>query len=55
MILLLSNFIADKAVDAVFLAIGHEEQEIRKDYKSLGIGIVNKVFDYYTKGKTLNQ
>ena len=47
----LSNFMADRAVDGIFLAIGHEEQEIRKDYKSLGISVVNKVFDYYTKTK----
>ncbi len=45
----LSNFLADRAVDGVFLAIGHEEQEIRKDYKSLGKAVVTKVFDYYTK------
>ena len=45
----LSNFLADRAVDGLFLAIGHEEQEIRKDYKSLGVSVVNKVFDYYTK------
>jgi hypothetical protein len=48
----LSNFMADRAVDGLFLAIGHEEQEIRKDYKSLGISVVNKVFDYYTKNKS---
>ena len=47
----LSNFLADRAVDGLFLAIGHEEQEIRKDYKSLGVSVVNKVFDYYTKNK----
>lgn len=47
----LSNFMADRAVDGLFLAIGHEEQEIRKDYKSLGILVVNKVFDYYLKNK----
>ena len=47
----LSNFLADRAVDGLFLAIGHEEQEIRKDYKSLGVSVVNKVFDYYIKNK----
>ena len=47
----MSNFLADRAVDGVFLAIGHEEQEIRKDYKSLGNAVVNKVFDYYSKNQ----
>lgn len=47
----LSNFMADRAVDGVFLAIGHEEENIRTDYKSLGKAVVTKVFDYYTKKK----
>lgn len=45
----LSVFLADRAVDGIFLAMGHEEQEIRKDYKSLGSAVVTKVFDYYMK------
>jgi hypothetical protein len=47
----LSDFLAERAVDGVFLAMGHEEQEIRKDPASLGIGVVTKVFDYYMKNK----
>ena len=48
----LTDFMADKAVDAVFLSMGQEEKEIRKDYKSLGLGVVNKVFDYYSTKKS---
>jgi hypothetical protein len=47
----LNNFLADKAVDGIFLAMGHEEEEIRKDYKSLGNAVVTKVFDYYAKNQ----
>ncbi len=47
----LSNSIVDRAVEGFFIAIGHEEQEIRKDYKSLGIFVANKVFGSYTKSR----
>jgi hypothetical protein len=47
----LSDFIADKAVDAIFLTMGHEETQLRKDPASIGSAVVNKVFDYYVKNK----
>lgn len=47
----LSDFLAEKSVDAVFLAMGHEEREIRKDPASIGKAVVTKVFDYYMKNK----
>lgn len=47
----LSDFMAERAVDAIFLAMGHEEQELRKDPASLGKAVVTKVFDYYVKRK----
>jgi hypothetical protein len=47
----LSDFIADKAVDAIFLAMGHEETQLRKDPASVGSAVVTKVFDYYVKNK----
>jgi hypothetical protein len=43
----LSDFMAERAVDAVFIGMGHEETEIRKDPASLGKAVVTKVFDYY--------
>ncbi|HMS69845.1 MAG TPA: DUF4197 family protein [Saprospiraceae bacterium] len=48
----LSDFMAERAVDAIFLAVGHEEQELRKDPASLGKAVVTKVFDYYMKRKS---
>lgn len=45
----LEDFLAERAVDAVFIGIGKNEKAIRSDYKSLGNQVVNKVFDYYTK------
>lgn len=45
----LEDFLAERAVDAVFLGIGKNEKAIRSDYKSLGSQVVTKVFDYYTK------
>lgn len=45
----LEDFIAERAVDGVFLAMGKEEKAVRADYKSLGKDVVTKVFDYYTK------
>jgi len=45
----LSDFLAERSVDAVFLAMGKQEASIRTDYKSLGNSVVTKVFDYYTK------
>ncbi len=47
----LSDFMAERAVDAIFLAMGKEEKKIRTDYKSLGNQVVTKVFDYYVGGK----
>ena len=47
----LSDFLAERAVDGLFLTMGKEEKEIRKDPASLGIGVVTKVFDYYQKKK----
>lgn len=43
----LSDFIAERSVDALFLTMGAEETEIRKDPASLGKAVVTKVFDYY--------
>jgi len=47
----LSDFIAERSVDALFLTMGKEESKIRKDPKSLGKNVVTKVFDYYAKNK----
>jgi hypothetical protein len=47
----LSDFLAEKAVDALFLAMGKEEKEIRKDPASIGSAVVNKVWDYYITKK----
>jgi len=41
----LSDFIAERSVDAIFLAMGKQEKAIRSDYKSLGNQVVTKVFD----------
>lgn len=45
----LSDFLAEKAVDGVFLAIGKEEKKARASYRDMGDQVVTKVFDYYTK------
>ncbi len=45
----LSDFIAERSVDAAFLAMGKEEGKIRKDPASLGKDVVTKVWDYYNK------
>jgi len=47
----LSDFMAERAVDGLFLTMGKEEKKVRTDYKSLGSQTVTKVFDYYTKKK----
>lgn len=47
----LSDFLAERAVDALFLTMGKEEREIRKDPASLGKAVVTKVFDYYQNRK----
>ena len=47
----LSDFLAERSVDALFLAMGKQEASIRTDYKSLGNSVVTKVFDYYLKNK----
>ena len=47
----LSDFMAERAVDGIFLAMGKEEKEIRRDPASLGKAVVTKVFDYYKNRK----
>jgi len=47
----LPDFLAERAVDGVFLAIGKEEAKARTDYKALGDRVVTKVFDYYSNNK----
>ena len=47
----LSDFLAERAVDGLFLAIGKEEAKARTDYKAIGNSVVTKVFDYYSKNK----
>ena len=47
----LPDFLAERAVDALFLGIGKNEKAVRADYKSLGNQVVNKVFDYYADKK----
>ena len=48
----LSDFLAERAVDGLFLAIGKEEAKARTDYKAIGNSVVTKVFDYYSKNKS---
>ncbi|MEE9371513.1 MAG: DUF4197 domain-containing protein [Saprospiraceae bacterium] len=43
----LSDFIAERAVDAIFVAIGKEEAVIRQNPNELESAVVSKVFDYY--------
>lgn len=43
----LPDFLAERAVDILFLTMGKEESKIRKDPASLGKAVVTKVFDYY--------
>jgi hypothetical protein len=43
----LSDFLAERAVDALFITMGKEEAVIRKNPSSLGKSVVTKVFDYY--------
>ena len=45
----LPDFLAERSVDALFIAMGKQEASIRTDYRSLGNSVVTKVFDYYTK------
>ncbi len=45
----LSDMMAEQAVEAVFLTMGQEETELRKDPVSIGTAVATKVFDYYTK------
>lgn len=47
----MSDFMAERAVDVLFLTMGQEESKIRKDPKKLGKAVVTKVFDYYQKKK----
>jgi len=48
----LPDFLAERAVDALFVGIGKNEKAIRADYKSLGSQVVTKVFDYYGNKKS---
>ena len=47
----LPDFLAERAVDALFVGIGKNEKAVRADYKSLGNQVVTKVFDYYADKK----
>jgi len=47
----LSDFIAKRAVDAVFIGMGKEEAVIRQNPSALGSAVVTKVFDYYKNKK----
>jgi len=51
----MSDFIAERAVDAIFLGMGVEEKKTRVNYQKLGSTVVNKVFDYYSKQKNYNK
>ena len=45
----LPDFLAERAVDGLFLTMGKEETKIRKNPSKLGNAVVTKVFDYYQK------
>ena len=45
----LSDFLSERAVDALFLSMGKEEAKIRQNPADLGKAVVTKVFDYYQK------
>ena len=47
----LPDFMAERAVDALFLTMEKEETTIRQDPKELGKAVVTKVFDYYQKNQ----
>ncbi len=47
----LPDFLAERAVDALFVGMGKNEKAVRADYKSLGNQAVTKVFDYYSNKK----
>lgn len=47
----LSDYLAERAVDVVFLTIGKEERQTRANYRQMGDQLVNKVFDYYSAKK----
>ena len=51
----LSDFIAERAVDALFIAIGKEEAKIRENPAQLGSAVVTKVFDHYRNKQNSNQ
>lgn len=48
----LPDFLAERAVDGLFIAIGKEEAKARTDYKAIGNSVVDKVFDYYKDRKS---
>ncbi len=45
----LSGFLAERAVDALFLTMGTKEKQLREDPAKLQNAVVTKVFDYYKK------
>jgi len=47
----MSDFLAERAVDAIFLGMEKEEAILRGDYNKLGSAVVTKVFDYYKNNK----
>lgn len=47
----MSDFLAERAVDAIFLGMEKEEAILRGDYNKLGNAVVTKVFDYYKNNK----
>lgn len=46
-----SDFLSERAVDAIFLGMAKQEAIIRGDYKKMGDAVVTKVMDYYTQNK----
>jgi hypothetical protein len=48
----LSDFLDERAVDKLSLSIEREEAKARADYKTIGNGVVTKLFDYYSKYKS---
>ena len=51
----LSDFLAERAVDGLFIAIGKEEAIIRENPNELGSAVVTKVFNYYRNKQNSNQ
>lgn len=47
----LSDLLSETAVDAIFMAMGKQETELRNDPKQIGTDVALKVFEYYEKHK----